>query len=116
MKALVTVTLAALLFSTGIAQAAEKKTTQEAAAPTAAAAAAAKLDINRATTQELVGVPGIGERMAQAIVALRARKGSFTRVEDLLEVPGIKEKKLASLTAHLTVAQVPSPGTTPQSK
>jgi len=41
--------------------------------------------------------------MAQAIVALRTSKGSFTRVEELLEVTGIKEKRLAAIAGYLEV-------------
>jgi len=41
--------------------------------------------------------------MAQAIVDLRSKKGSFTQVEELLEVTGIKEKKLAAIAGYLEV-------------
>jgi competence protein ComEA len=83
-----------------------------AAAPLATAAesrasAPHKLDVNRATAAELVGIPGIGERLAQAILELRQRKGSFTKLEELLEVRGIGEKNFAGLVEHLTVAQQP---------
>jgi DNA uptake protein ComE-like DNA-binding protein len=44
--------------------------------------------------------------MARAIVDLRSRKGSFTRVEELLEVTGIKEKKLAAIAGYLEVMPV----------
>jgi len=69
------------------------------------ASAPRKLDVNRATAAELVGIPGIGERLAQAILELRERKGSFTKLEELLEVRGIGEKNFAGLVEHLTVAQ-----------
>ena len=61
--------------------------------------------MNRASAAELVVVPGIGERLAQAIVELREKKGPFTKLEDLLEVRGIGEKSLASLSEHLMVAK-----------
>ena len=83
-----------------------------AAAPVGADAGAAeqtRIDVNRATAAELVRVPGIGERLAQAIIDLREKRGSFTRLEDLLEVRGIGEKNLAVLGGHLTVAQTPPP-------
>ena len=78
-----------------------------AATPTRTAAPP-RVDVNRASAAELVVVPGIGERLAQAIVELREKKGPYTKLEDLLEVRGIGEKNLASLSAHLMVAQ-PSP-------
>jgi competence protein ComEA len=73
------------------------------------AAAQPRIDVNRATAAELVRVPGIGERLAQAIVDLREKRGSFTKLEDLLEVRGIGERNLAMLADHLTVAKVQPP-------
>ena len=102
MKRMLTLMLGALLLSPEIAAAAAQKTAQEAPA-TATRTLPQKLDLNRISLEELVGVPGIGPRMAQAIVDLRSKKGSFTRVEELLEVTGIKEKKLASIAGYLEV-------------
>jgi competence protein ComEA len=45
--------------------------------------------INLAGAEELVLVPGIGEKTAQAIVSYRERHGPFPRLQSLLEVPGI---------------------------
>jgi competence ComEA-like helix-hairpin-helix protein len=108
--------LGVLLLSPGIVKAAERKAAQETPAVTAAGELPRKLDLNRVSREELVSVPGIGPAMAQAIVDLRAKKGSFTRVEDLLEVTGIKEKKLASIAGYLEV-KLPQPSTaaTPES-
>jgi competence protein ComEA len=78
-----------------------------------------KVDVNRATAAELVGVPGVGERLAEAIIELRQRKGSFTKMDDLLEVRGIGEKNLAMIAEHLTIAQQAAPpagGTASQAK
>jgi competence protein ComEA len=74
-------------------------------APAASAEALRKIDVNRATAAELVAVPGIGERLAQAIIELRERRGSFTKLDDLLEVRGIGEKNLAQFGEYLMVAQ-----------
>lgn len=60
-----------------------------------------KVDVNKATVAQLEGVPGIGPRMAQAIVELRAKKGSFAHLDELLEIRGIGEKNLAALSAYL---------------
>jgi competence protein ComEA len=102
-KRIVPLILGVLLFSPGIMKAAERKAAQETPAVTAATELPKKLDLNRVSREELVGVPGIGPSMAQAIVDLRSRKGPFSRVEDLLEVTGIKEKKLASISLYLEV-------------
>jgi len=102
-KRIMPLILGVLLLSPGIVKAAERKAAQETPAMTAAAELPKKLDLNRVSREELVGVPGIGPAMAQAIVDLRSKKGSFTRVEDLLEVTGIKERKLASIAGYLEV-------------
>ena len=103
MKRIVTLILGVLLLSPGIVTAAERKTAQEPSGVTTTSELPQKLDLNRASREELVGVPGIGPSMAQAIVDLRTKKGSFTRVEELLEVTGIKEKKLAAIVGYLEV-------------
>ena len=112
MKRIVTVFLAILLLFPGIVTAADKKTGQDQPASAAAKAIPQKLDLNRASREELIEVLGIGPRMAQAIVDLRAKKGSFKRVEELLEVTGIKEKKLASIAGYLEVVPLQTSATT----
>ncbi|HLA05749.1 MAG TPA: helix-hairpin-helix domain-containing protein [Syntrophales bacterium] len=52
------------------------------------------LDINSATFDDLVLVSGIGEKTAARIIALRKNKGGLRRIEELMEIKGIKEKKL----------------------
>jgi competence protein ComEA len=79
------------------------------AAVDSGAAAQFRVDVNRATAAELERVPGIGERLAQAIIDLREKRGSFAKLEDLLEVRGIGEKNLALLADHLTVAKMQPP-------
>lgn len=50
-----------------------------------------KVDINTASETELCNVPGIGAVRAAAIVAYRQENGSFSSVEDIMNVSGIKE-------------------------
>jgi competence protein ComEA len=52
------------------------------------------LDLNRATSDELMLIPGIGEGTALKIVALREASGPFKKVSDLTQISGIKEKRL----------------------
>ena len=61
------------------------------------------LDINRLALEELVLVPGIGDKMAVEIIALREKKGRFRTLDELKEIRGIKEKKLSHLRRFLRV-------------
>lgn len=55
------------------------------------------IDINRATAAELEDLPGVGPVLAGRIIAYRELHGSFAEVEDLLDVGGIGEAKLAAM-------------------
>jgi len=55
------------------------------------------ISLNRATEAELETLPGVGPVLAGRIVSHRESHGPFEEVEDLLQVPGIGEAKLASL-------------------
>lgn len=61
------------------------------------------VDVNLATQDELILIPGIGEMTAQKIIALRNKKKRFTNIEELMEADGIKEKKLVKLKKYLYV-------------
>ena len=61
------------------------------------------LDLNTATAEELAALPGIGETLAARILAYRADNGPFESVEELTEVSGIGEGKLAGLEGWVTV-------------
>jgi competence protein ComEA len=61
------------------------------------------IDLNRATLEELVLVPGIGEKTAGKIVEERAINGTFLRLEELMRVKGIKEKRLEKLRRYLCI-------------
>jgi competence protein ComEA len=65
------------------------------------AAQANKVSVNTATAAQLDTLDGVGPAMAAAIVALRTKLGGFTRIEQLDDVPGVGEKRLASLQQQL---------------
>jgi competence ComEA-like helix-hairpin-helix protein len=52
------------------------------------------IDLNRATVDELMLIPGIGESTALKIVHFRETSGPFKKVSDLTKISGIKEKIL----------------------
>jgi competence protein ComEA len=55
------------------------------------------VDLNTADETELQTLPGVGPVLAERIVAHRESIGRFESVEDLLDVVGIGETKLASI-------------------
>ena len=61
------------------------------------------LNLNRATAEELAGLPGIGAELAGRIVACREERGGFGSVEEIMEVSGIGEGKFAALEGRITV-------------
>jgi len=62
-----------------------------------------RVRLNDATTAELESLPGVGPVLAERIVDHREASGRFEQVEDLLDVSGIGEAKLAALRDHVVV-------------
>ena len=50
-----------------------------------------RININTADSKELQEIKGIGEARASDIISYREKNGNFTRVEDIMGVPGIKQ-------------------------
>jgi len=57
------------------------------------------VNINTASVKELEALKGIGPAKAAAIVNYREENGPFSSVDDLVKVPGIKDKSLDKLLA-----------------
>jgi competence protein ComEA len=64
--------------------------------------AARSINLNTASIQELMRLPGIGEAYARRVVAYRLEHGPFNSVDDLINIKGIGPKKLEKLRRFLT--------------
>jgi competence protein ComEA len=69
-----------------------------------AAFAADKININTASADELQLLNGVGPSTANAIVQYREQNGAFASVDDLVNVKGVGEKKVAGLAEQVTVS------------
>ncbi len=61
------------------------------------------VDLNKATQAELEVLPGVGPKMAERILAYRVENGGFKSVDQLDEVKGIGEKRMATLKSLVKV-------------
>jgi competence protein ComEA len=61
------------------------------------------LHLNTATVEQLERLPGIGPALAKRIVEFRDKKGGFKRIEELLAVPGVSEKKWKAIREYLVL-------------
>ena len=62
-----------------------------------------KLDLNRATEQDLEALPGVGPVLAERIVEYRHARGAFQDVEQLRRVKGIGKKKFERIRSLVRV-------------
>jgi competence ComEA-like helix-hairpin-helix protein len=63
--------------------------------------APAKINLNKATPEQLSKCPGLTPALAQAIVEQREKAGSFKTPEDLLKIKGITKEILNRLNPKL---------------
>lgn len=66
-----------------------------------------KIDLNTAGLSQLDSLPGIGPAMAERILRFRIKNGPFKRIEDLMNVTGIGEKRFLKLKDRITVNRPP---------
>jgi competence protein ComEA len=79
----------------------QESTSAVTGAPTPQPANGGTVSLSTATEKELEELPGVGPATAAAIVAHRRAHGPFRRVEDLLNVKGIGETKLAAMRSRI---------------
>ena len=61
------------------------------------------ININKAGTEELQNLNGIGAGLSKNIVEYREENGKFKQIEDLMNVPGIGENKFNKIKEQIKV-------------
>ena len=61
-----------------------------------------KININTATKEELMTLPGIGEAKANDIIKYRETNGPFNSIDELTKVSGIGESIVANIKENIT--------------
>lgn len=62
-----------------------------------------RIDLNTASREQLMALPGIGEAKAGQIINYREKNGRFETIEDIMKVPGIKNAGFEKLKDYITV-------------
>lgn len=62
-----------------------------------------RVNLNTATLEQLVALPGIGETRGRAILAYRDRNGAFSDTEEIMQVSGIGSAVFENMRDYITV-------------
>ena len=62
-----------------------------------------KVNINTATLEQLQTLNGVGESIAQSIIAYREENGKFSSIEEIKNVSGIGDSKFEKIKDYITV-------------
>ena len=61
------------------------------------------VNLNKASKEQLMTLAGIGESKAEAIIRYRDEQGAFCSVEELMNVPGIKEGTYSKIKDRISI-------------
>lgn len=59
------------------------------------------VNINTASREQLMTLPGIGQTRAESIIAYREKSGGFSTIEDIMKVSGIKESAFEKIKEYI---------------
>ena len=62
-----------------------------------------KVNLNTADAETLMTLPGIGEVKAEAIIQYRTEHGAFSSIEEIQNIPGIKQAVFSKIEDRITV-------------
>ena len=61
------------------------------------------VNLNTASREQLMTLPGIGASKAESIIAYRKEHGAFETIEDIMNIEGIKEGVFSKIKDHIKV-------------
>lgn len=70
---------------------------------TEVAASSKIVNLNSASLQELLTLPGVGKKTAENIIGYRNKSGPLKKIADLLKVKGIGEAKIKKFEKYITI-------------
>ena len=62
-----------------------------------------KININKASKEELMTLPGVGESKAERIIQYRKERGAFKKTEEIMNISGIKEGLYNKIKDYISV-------------
>jgi competence protein ComEA len=66
----------------------------------------ARMDINLSEQEDLEAIPGVGNKLAERLIAYRERVGRIRSLDELKNVNGIGAKKLQEISRHVEIGDL----------